>query len=147
MMRAVLDVNVIISAIIAPKGTPRQVLEAWRDQRFDLVISEGMIAQVEEKLRLPKIGGAYNVSEADIRWVRALFRTQAEVVLVRFEDLVGAVKDPEDDYVLATGVVGKADYLVTGDRGLLALKEHRKVRIVNPRAFLETLNRRAPHRG
>ena len=99
-----------------------------------------MIVQVEEKLRNPKIGGAYGVSEADIRWVKALLRTQGEVVIVPPEALIEATGDPEDDYVLATGVVGEAGYLVTGDRGLLALKEHGEVRIVNPRAFLDILS-------
>ena len=47
--------------------------------------------------------------------------------------------DPEDDYVLATGRLARADYLVTGDRGLLDLVAYAGMRIVTPRAFVELL--------
>lgn len=139
MLRAVLDVNVIISAVIAPRGAPRLALEAWQQGRFGLVTSEGIIAQVREKLSGPKIGGTYGIGEADIRWVVALLRTQAEVVAVLPECLRGAVADPEDDYVLATGVAAGADCLVTGDRGLLTLDRHEGMAILTPRAFLDLL--------
>ena len=141
MMRVVPDVNVIISAIIAPLGTPRQVLNAWQAQRFTAITSEGIIAQVEEKLHYPRIGQAYGITEDDIRWVGGLLRTQAKVVVVPPGALAEVVDDPEDDYVLATGIVGEADYLVTGDRELLALREHQGMKIVSPRAFLEISNR------
>ncbi|MCL4552143.1 MAG: putative toxin-antitoxin system toxin component, PIN family [Candidatus Marsarchaeota archaeon] len=138
-MRAVLDVNVIVSAIIAPQGTPRQVLAAWEHQLFSSITSDGIIAEVQEKLRDREIGGSYGVTAEDIRWVSALLRTQAEIAAVAFHEVIQVTGDPEDDYVLATAVLGKADYLVTGDRGLLALKEHRGVEILNPRAFLNLL--------
>ena len=44
--------------------------------------------------------------------------------------------DPEDDYLLAMAEVGKADFLVSGDKpGLLSLVRHKGTRIVSPRAF------------
>ncbi|MBI4757718.1 MAG: hypothetical protein HY783_01755 [Chloroflexi bacterium] len=62
-----------------------------------------MISRVAEKLQDQRIGGAYGVTEDDIRWVRALLRTQAEVVVVPPEALIPLTGDPEDDCVLATG--------------------------------------------
>jgi predicted nucleic acid-binding protein len=44
-------------------------------------------------------------------------------------------RDPDDDLIIATAVVAKADRLVTGDNDLLALGEHHGVRIVSPRQF------------
>jgi hypothetical protein len=139
MIRVLLDVNVVVSAIIAPMGTPRQVLGAWQSQRFAVVISEGIIAIIEEKLRSPKIGLAYRVTDDDVHWLRALLHTQAEMVVVLPGDVAGVTGDPEDDYVLATGAVGKADYLVTGDRRLLALGVHGATRIISPREMWERL--------
>jgi predicted nucleic acid-binding protein len=44
--------------------------------------------------------------------------------------------DPEDDYLLAMAEVGKADFLVSGDKaGLLSLVRHGGASIVSPRAF------------
>jgi len=56
MIRAVVDVNVIVSALLSSRGAPRRVLEAWRDGAFSMAISEGMIAEVVEKLRVPESG-------------------------------------------------------------------------------------------
>ena len=46
---------------------------------------------------------------------------------------------PEDDLVLATAVSAQADYLVTGDRQLLALGTYQGVRNVRAREFIDTL--------
>ncbi|MBI2907186.1 MAG: putative toxin-antitoxin system toxin component, PIN family [Chloroflexi bacterium] len=135
----VLDVNVVISAILAPRGVTRQILSAWEAQRFLLLISEGIIAQIEEKLRHPKIGGGYGVSEEDIVWVRSLLLTQSQVVLIKPQDIISVTGDPEDDYVLATTRLGKAEYLVTGDRGLLTLDEYAGAKIITPRQLLDSL--------
>jgi len=54
MIKAVLDVNVIVSALLAPLGLTRQLLSAWEEGRFALIASEGIIAEVEEKLRDPR---------------------------------------------------------------------------------------------
>lgn len=140
MVRVVVDVNVLVSALLTPKGSPRRVLFALEHQRFSLVTSEGMIARVEEKLRNPKIGGAYGVTDEDIRSVRSLLRTQAEVVVVPTAAVVAMTGDPEDDDVLATAREGKATYLVTGDKEhLLPLDGCQGMRIVSPRQFLDIL--------
>jgi predicted nucleic acid-binding protein len=48
--------------------------------------------------------------------------------------------DPKDDPIIATALVAKADYLVTGDRAhLLPIREYQSIRIVSPREFLKTL--------
>jgi predicted nucleic acid-binding protein len=51
-------------------------------------------------------------------------------------------RDKHDDIVLATALAGKADFIVTGDDDLLALKKFRGIRILSPRNFLEFLDRR-----
>ena len=38
MTRAVLDANVLVSAILSPKGNPAKVLTAWQAEQFHLVI-------------------------------------------------------------------------------------------------------------
>jgi predicted nucleic acid-binding protein len=51
----------------------------------------------------------------------------------------GVASHPEDDLILATAVSAQADYLVTGDRQLLALGEYQGAQIVTPRAFATIL--------
>jgi predicted nucleic acid-binding protein len=51
----------------------------------------------------------------------------------------GVAPDTEDDLVLGTAVAANADFLVTGDKGLLAIGEYCGVRIVTAEAFLQAL--------
>ncbi len=141
MITAVLDVNVVVAAVLAPRGATRQILSAWRDARFCLVTSEGIVAEIGDKLRDPKVGGRYGVGSEDAGAVRALLLTQAEVVAVRVRDVVAVTGDAEDDYVLATTRLARAHYLVTGDRRLLALGQYAGSKIVSPREFLNILER------
>ncbi len=45
------------------------------------------------------------------------------------------VRDPDDQWVLASAVAGKADVLVTGDKGLLSIASRAPLPIVDPRGF------------
>lgn len=52
----------------------------------------------------------------------------------------GVCDDGEDDLVLGTAVAANADFLVTGDKGLLRIAEYRGVRIVSATTFLDVLH-------
>lgn len=141
MIRAVLDVNVVVSAVIGPFGYARTIATAWRAGSFSPITASGIVAEVAAKLSLPRISRRYHVTDDDVRWIVGLLRTQAEEVPVSAKDCVEVTGVPEDDYVLATARLGRADYLVTGDQGLLALDHYEGVAIVSPRAFVEVLER------
>lgn len=140
MIRAVVDVNVLISAILGPLGFSRQVLLAWARRQFQAITAEGIYTKLEEKLALPRLVRRYNVQSAhDISWVQGLLRAQAEVTIVPLAERPSVTGDPEDDYVLATGRLARAAYLVTGDRELLDLGEYEGMKIITPREFVELL--------
>ncbi len=44
MRATVLDVNVILSSVIAPLGIPRQIVGAWLAERYEMITSVGIIA-------------------------------------------------------------------------------------------------------
>lgn len=48
--------------------------------------------------------------------------------------------DPEDNMVLECVVEGKADYIISGDRHLLSLKEYKRIRIMTTKEFIERVN-------
>jgi predicted nucleic acid-binding protein len=71
-----------------------------------------------------------------------LLRTRVEVVEpVALESQIS--RDPDDDLVLATGLAGRCDAIVTGDKDLLDLVTHRGMAIVSPRGFWSFESRRA----
>jgi putative PIN family toxin of toxin-antitoxin system len=144
MIAAVLDVNLLISSVIAPFGFSRQIVAAWENARFTVFISEGIIAEIDDKLRLPRISRRYRVAEEDIVHITDSVRTNAQFVTVPPHELIAVTGDPEDDYVLATARLAGADYLVTGDHGLLRLGRYEGTRIVSPKDFMAILGQQGP---
>lgn len=130
----------MISAIISPLGIPYRIWTAWHsDDRFALVISDGMILELAGKLATPRIARRYAIGTGDIQATTTLLRTLGTLVVVPAEAMVPVTGDPEDDLVLASARLGGADYLVNGDRRLLDLQHHDRVRILRPREFLDVL--------
>lgn len=138
MARAVLDANVLISALVRPIGPPGQILAALLSrQAFELVLSFGIVAEVERGLGLPRIRKHLG-DPRDARLVVADILAVADLV----EDtgrVIGVCRDPEDDRILGVALEGRAGIIVTGDRDLLVLKRYEGVRIATPREFLQLL--------
>ena len=141
MIRAVIDLNVIISGLIVPRGMAYHAWAAWLAGRFTLVISEGMILELAGKLAEPRIASRYGVTPQETHYVSSLLRGQGSLVAVPDEAVRPVTGDPEDDLVLATSRLGRADYLVTRDRGLLDLGKHDGVAIISPYDFVPLLPR------
>lgn len=120
-------------------GIPRAIVTAWRDGFLDIVVSDGIIAEVEEKLHYSRISIKYHLTEKKIQTAITLFRTQTELVSVSPQAITKITGDPEDDYVLATAVLSGVDYLVTGDIKMQKLDSYQGVRILSPREFLRKL--------
>jgi putative PIN family toxin of toxin-antitoxin system len=139
MIRAVIDLNVIISALIVPRGFAYHVWAAWLVGQFTLVISEGMILELVGKLAEPRIARRYGVTAQDIHYVTSLLRGHGSLVAVGDEEVRPVTGDPEDDLVLATSRLGQAEYLVTRDKGLIDLGHHDSVTILSPYDFLPLL--------
>jgi putative PIN family toxin of toxin-antitoxin system len=140
MVGATLDVNVLVSAAIAPRGTPHQLIDAWQAQRFEVITSQHIIDQLALKLRSDRIGRRYGLTPAIIRDFTAPLRRDARRIVLSPSEILPVTGDPEDDAVLATARLGQAAYLVTGDGVLLARSPYAGIPIITPRAFLDLLN-------
>jgi putative PIN family toxin of toxin-antitoxin system len=57
-VRAVLDVNVIVSSLLSPQGTPSRIVDAWQDGHFDLLVSPHLMAELQRTLTYPKLRGS-----------------------------------------------------------------------------------------
>jgi putative PIN family toxin of toxin-antitoxin system len=130
-MRVVADTNVFISALMFG-GLPGRFLDLTLRRRFTLVTSKALLDELDEKLR-----GKFSVSESDALAIRAKLEGNASVVDPDFE-LNAVPDDPDDNCVLECAVVGKADFIVSGDRHLLRLGCYEGIAIVTVRQFLET---------
>ena len=124
-MRVVLDVNVLISAILSPRGTPARLLVAWQAGAFDLFVSPALLAELRRALAYPKLERLVTPADADafVAWIgrSALLAADPEG-----EPPVHAV-DPADDYLIALGAAERA-MLGSGDAHLTVLADRFPVR-------------------
>jgi putative PIN family toxin of toxin-antitoxin system len=134
-MRIVLDVNVLISAVISPRGNPAQILDLWEEEDFELVISPPILKELERVIHYPKIQQRYNLSEEYVEQFLQLIGSGATVVESSVK-LSVVERDPSDDRYLECAVAAGASYIVTGDDHLLGLEEYRGITILNPAEFL-----------
>jgi putative PIN family toxin of toxin-antitoxin system len=136
LLRAVLDANVYVSAIIHPAGTPGRLIEGFlREANFELVLSPAIVDEVLRALGYRKVRRLLRGADAQL-WFEDVVLL-ADVVVDR--ELAGICDDPDDDKYIAAALEGRASHVVTGDRPFLALGEHAGVAIVTPRAFLDLL--------
>ncbi len=130
-LRVVLDTNVLVSGLAYPASIPGRILGAWRQGAIDLVLSRYILDEMVRVLpRLRRI----SLPPAEIRDLADSFLFLAEIVEPSSE-LEKALRDKADQKVLGTLRSAKADYLITGDKDLLALAE--LYPIVTPAVFWE----------
>ena len=130
-LRVVLDTNVLVSALAYPGSIPGRILSAWREGELDLVLSRYILDEMVRVLpRLPRI----TLTSAEIRDLADSFLFMAEIVEPSTEP-DETLRDQADQLVLGTLRAAQADYLVTGDKDLLALGEIYP--IVTPAIFWE----------
>ena len=139
MIRAVVDANVLISALIRPQGPPGQILfRLLRERAFELVVSPATLEELTRAIRYPRVRRYLSATDEEIdAWIESLALI-ADVVEGR-SPTTAVIEDPEDEIYLSAALEGLADFLVTGDRHLLPLKEFQGVRIVTPKQFLQLL--------
>jgi putative PIN family toxin of toxin-antitoxin system len=142
VLRAVLDANVLVSALIRPEGPPGRILVYVLEKgACPIIVSDAIVAELRRCLRYSRVRKHILASDKDLDlWVSALelLADTTEGVL-RIEAVAA---DPDDDKYVVAALEGRADFLVSGDEHLLALREYEGVRIVTPRAFLTLLERR-----
>ncbi len=132
MVRAVIDTNVLVSALTSD-GKPRRLVLRLLEAHV-VIVSPRMLAELGDVLARDK----FSVKDSQInRFVSSLVRT-CRIVSDNLRFKVVS-EDPDDDVVLNVAYTGKADYLVTGDNHLLALKQFKKTRIVTVSQMLEFL--------
>jgi len=136
VIRAVLDTNIIVSALAFPGRSQERILRRATEFDFEIVISDHLFDELANTLAKPILAALLHNPPSD--FYDALMR--APRVWIAY-DASGAATHPEDDLVLATAVSGKADYLVTGDKQLLKLGNYGDVLIVDSGAFLDLLLR------
>jgi uncharacterized protein len=128
-LRVVLDTNVLVSGLAYPESIPGRIIRAWHHGAVGVVLSRFIL---DEMVRvLPKLK-RIELTESEIRDLTDSLMLMAEIVEPNAKPEKN-LRDKTDRAVLGTLVAAQADYLVTGDKDLLALAD--RYPIVTPAAF------------
>lgn len=119
--RLILDTNVWIRLLTSKRRTPASILAPMLTSgNFVLLFSPELIAEVEEVRQRPRLAKRL-AQHAFTPLAEALVAAGYAVVMVP-SSTVTLCRDPKDNFLLELALDGKADFLVSDDGDLLALR-------------------------
>lgn len=133
-MRAVVDTNVLASALIRKQGAPGQVLRHLRDGHYTIIYAVSMMVELVEVLNRPHIQQKYHVHLDDVTALINLVRLRGELVTPGRR--IDVCRDPKDNHFLEAAVEGRADVIVSGDADLLEMRAFEAIPILRVVEFL-----------
>ena len=120
-------------------GVPRQLLQAAREKKLQLYTSTPLLLELTDILGRAKFARKLAAAQLSIDQLverYALLTTVVHPAVIAPTIL----DDPDDDQVLACTLAAKAEFIVSGDRHLLDLKEHLGIRIVTAAEALKRVS-------
>jgi len=130
-MRIILDTNVFISGIFF-SGPPSQILKAWANQSFQIVLSQQILNEyqrVAEDL-------SSKFQTIDILPIIELVTIHGQFVDTQGFN-ISVCQDPDDNKFIECAVASNCKIIISGDKHLLKLAGYHGIAILNPRNFME----------
>src|SRR3989344_6262319 len=128
--RALIDTNVWLSALYFA-GKPSQIVSLIEDKKLISVTSLFILSELKDKMintfDTPSFYAAGTAS-----YIQSISQ------IVPLKGLSFKLRDPADNQILETAVVGKCSWIITGDKDLLTIKKFEQIKIVTPNQFLNT---------
>lgn len=133
-MRIVADTNIYISALFW-RGNPYRLIHLCYEGKAKLVVSRQIIEELERILLSDE---KFKMEREDVALNTEIILSNAELVEPNF--ILNVIKDdPADDRILECAVEGEAEYLVSGNKHLLDVKEFKGIKILTAKQMLDIL--------
>jgi putative PIN family toxin of toxin-antitoxin system len=129
-VRVVFDTNIFISALVIPKSLAEKAIFKIIEDKDSLLISKDIINEV-----LSVLSSKFERDREALSHVAVTLTEIAE--LVKPSKRIKIFKDEPDNRILECAICGEADFLVTGDKKMLQLREHKGVKIISLKEYLE----------
>ena len=126
-MKIVLDSNIIIAAF-SSRGLCASVFELCLD-RYTIMISDFILSEVSRILQ-----DRFKMPPTNVKTI--LNYLKEFCIVASYNKLQKRIcRDPFDDEILALAISNGVDYIITGDKDLLDLKDYLSIKILSPRQF------------
>jgi putative PIN family toxin of toxin-antitoxin system len=137
-VRVVLDANVVISRFLTPERVSARVYRKWEAGLFDVVATNRIVTEFAKVLCDERLMRQHRMNADAVEQVLNDIRSAVIFVDDR-EIVVPALRDPHDVMFVQCGIDGSVDYLITGDRDLLDLRDSLRIPIISPGVLLAML--------
>lgn len=131
MHKVVVDTNVFISGILFG-GNPQAIIEAWLNNKYIFCLSPQLKAEIISKLQ-----NKFLLSNPIMQGITDALDAKAEKYVPKIK--LSICKDVSDNFLLELALEAKADYLISGDKLVLELEQHKITKIISPKNFLKLL--------
>lgn len=132
MIRVVVDTNVFVSSFFG--DNPRKIVDLWKSGQLTLCFSKPIIDEYVEVLQ--RIGLK---NERELRELLSLFAHGFHSIFTaKTPELHLVEEDPDDDKFIGCAVSLNTDFIISGDKALLAIQDYMGIRIVTPKESLNS---------
>jgi uncharacterized protein len=133
VIRAVLDTNVYVAAVLSRTGSPARLVSELAEGLYDAVVCPLLLDELEAVLSRPKIASRVSAetTRGYLEWLNRVAVVESDPT-----HIPRVCADPQDDYMLALAVSGRAQVIVSGDAHLLDLPVS-EPRVMTPAAFAQ----------
>jgi uncharacterized protein len=130
-VKVILDTNVFISGVFF-SGPPYQILNAWRNGKIQLVISQQILSEYR------RVGEVFadKFPSVDLQPILDLVTIEAELYDAKdFSEPV--CSDPDDDKFLACAIASGSRIIVSGDKHLIKVSGFEGIEVLKPSEFVK----------
>jgi uncharacterized protein len=128
-IRTVIDTNIVISSLWG--GNAKSIIDLWAAGKITAVLSPDVLGEYTDVL------AGFNVSQEQMESFLEVFMDSKYTVFVNPAHKIDAVKkDRKDNMFIECAIAGKADYIISGDKHLLEIKEYGGIKIVKAAELL-----------
>jgi putative PIN family toxin of toxin-antitoxin system len=130
-VKVILDTNVFVSGVFF-SGPPYRILEAWRDDKIQLVVSPEIL---QEYRRVGEILAEEHPVISLSPWIELVVQRASIFSAPPLPQPI--CNDLDDEKFLACALASKSKIIISGDKHLLNVSGYEGIEILKPRGFLE----------
>jgi uncharacterized protein len=134
MQKIIIDTNVIVSSLIQ-RGYPNQIItDFFIEQKFQLCISEELLAEYYEVLARPKFS---KFQDFFIRAEALLVEIETKAIKYNPTIKLELISDDDDNMILELADKCSADFVITGNTTDFTFSTYKQTKIVTPKEYWE----------
>jgi len=137
MLKIVLDTNVLVSAFFW-EGNEAELFRKIEQKKTVLFISQEILKELEDVLNRPKFKEIMIKSNINSNEIIQKIISVSHLVIGNKLN-INICRDEKDNKFLECAEHAKADYIVSGDRDLLVLKQYNNFKIVKTSEILKII--------